>query len=348
MNALAKYDAARAALAEAKSVDEVLGVRDEAERLKLYARQAKDRDLVADAMEIQMRAERRLGEMIRTAKEAGQIGAGRPRKAEENPSEPEAFSRVTLADAGIDHKLSMKAQRLAEVSNEQFAATIARAREKIVSGSAIVVDPIKDLTTAEKQQKRANKEVLLGAYQRSFPDKLYGVIYDDNAWRFEPRSRLTGMDRAPENHYPTMTLEEIIALPIGSIAAKDCVRFSWATIPMLPQALAVMAAHGFEYKSHLVWVKDKIGPGYWVREKHELLLIGTRGSIPCPAPGTQHESALILPRGRHSEKPEFFLEMIETWYPSLPKIELNRRGPARPGWDAWGNEAVETQEGEAA
>lgn len=340
MNALAKYDAARAALAEAKSVDEVLNVRDEAERLKLYARQAKDRGLVADAMEIQMCGERRLGEILKAAKDVGQIGAGRPRKTEENPSEPEAFSRVTLADAGIDHKLSMKAQRLAEVSTEQFDATIAKAREKIVSGSAIVVDPMRDLTTAEKQQRRANKEALLGLYQNSFPKKRYGVVYDDNAWRFEPYSRETGMDRAPENHYPTMTLDEIKALPIGEIAADDCVRFSWATIPMLTQALEVMAAHGFEYKSHYVWVKDKVGPGYWIREKHELLLIGTRGSIPCPAPGTQHDSALILPRGRHSEKPDFFLEMIETWYPNLPKIELNRRGPARPGWDAWGNEAV--------
>jgi N6-adenosine-specific RNA methylase IME4 len=70
------------------------------------------------------------------------------------------------------------------------------------------------------------------------------------------------------------------------------------------------------------------------------LLIGTRGKIPCPAPGTQWRSVIEAPIGKHSEKPECFLEMIEAYYPNLPKIELNRRGPARPGWDAWGLEAA--------
>lgn len=338
--ALAKYDAARAALAAAKSVDEVLGVRDEAERLKLYARQAKDRGLLADAMEIQMRAERRLGEMIRAAKEAGQIARGRFYD-KPNSQEDGELERLRLADVGIDHNLSSKAQRLAEVSEEQFDTTIARARDKIASGSAIVVDPMKDLTTAEKQQKRANREALLGAYQQSFAKKRYGVIYADPAWRFEPRSRVTGMDRAPENHYPTMTLDDICALPVGDIAAADCALFLWVTIPFLIEGGGrVIAAWGFDYVSNYVWGKDKAGPGYWARERHEHLLVATRGGIPCPAQGTQWDSLQMAPRKGHSAKPELFLEMIEAYYPSLPKIELNRRGPARPGWDAWGNEAV--------
>jgi N6-adenosine-specific RNA methylase IME4 len=69
-----------------------------------------------------------------------------------------------------------------------------------------------------------------------------------------------------------------------------------------------------------------------------LLLIGTRGNVPCPAPGMQRESLIMAPRGEHSAKPERFLEMIEQYFPTLPKIELNRRGAPRPGWDAWGNE----------
>ena len=73
---------------------------------------------------------------------------------------------------------------------------------------------------------------------------------------------------------------------------------------------------------------------------HEILLIGTRGKIPCPAEGTQWDSVIEAPRpGKHSAKPACFLEMIEGYFPNLPKIELNRRGAARPGWDAWGNEA---------
>src|SRR5215467_15070358 len=116
---------------------------------------------------------------------------------------------------------------------------------------------------------------------------------------------------------------------------------------MLPHAIMVMTEWGFDYVSNYCWGKDKIGSGYWNREKHELLLIGTRGKVPCPAPGEQWDSLIQAPRGKHSEKPECFLEMIEQYFPTLPKIELNRRGAPRPDCDAWGLE-VEVEEQEAA
>jgi ParB/RepB/Spo0J family partition protein len=192
--------------------------------------------------------------------------------------------------------------------------------------------------TEVKRLKRDERERELAIKQVALPSKRYGVIVADPEWRFEPWSRETGMDRAADNHYPTSCLEVIKARDVGSIAANDCVLFLWATIPMLPHALLVMSAWGFDYKSHYAWGKDKEGTGYWSREKHELLLIGTRGDIPCPAPGEQMPSLITAPRGEHSAKPECFLEMIERYFPMLPKIELNRRGAPRSGWDAWGNE----------
>jgi N6-adenosine-specific RNA methylase IME4 len=140
--------------------------------------------------------------------------------------------------------------------------------------------------TIDKRERRARREAELGERQRALPDQRYGVILADPPWRFEPYSRITGMDRAADNHYPTSAFEEIKALAVGSIAAPDCVLFLWATVPMQPQAHEVMAAWGFAYKSNLVWVKDRVGTGYWSRNKHELLLIGTRGRVPAPAPGT--------------------------------------------------------------
>jgi N6-adenosine-specific RNA methylase IME4/uncharacterized ParB-like nuclease family protein len=199
--------------------------------------------------------------------------------------------------------------------------------------------------TRLKQVKREAREQELGAKQQALPNKKYGVILADPEWRFEPWSRETGMDRAADNHYPTSLLEVIKARDVESIAAQDCVLFLWATGPMNPHALAVMAAWGFDYKAQHVWEKDTAGTGYWTREQHELFLIGTRGNIPCPAPGKQWSSIIKAPRGKPSEKPECFLEMIEQYYPNLPKIELNRRGPPRPGWDAWG---LEAQQAEAA
>src|SRR6185503_13957189 len=99
----------------------------------------------------------------------------------------------------------------------------------------------------------------------------------------------------------------------------------------------------FEYKTNFIWAKDRIGTGYWNRNKHEHLLVGVRGRPPAPAPGSQSESVLHAPVGGHSAKPELFLELIEGYFPTLPKIELNRRGLARPGWDAWGNEVTSVQ-----
>ena len=85
------------------------------------------------------------------------------------------------------------------------------------------------------------------------------------------------MDRAAENHYPTASLTEIKALNVKSIAAVDCVLFLWATAPMLLQALEARESWGFTCKTCAVWGKDRIGTGYWFRNKHEILLIGTRG-----------------------------------------------------------------------
>ncbi len=168
------------------------------------------------------------------------------------------------------------------------------------------------------------------------------LIYADPEWRFETFSRETGLDRSADNHYPTSILDEIKARDVPSIAAKDCVLFLWTTAPMLESGIEVLNFWTFDYRSNFVWAKDRIGTGYWNRNKHEHLLIGTKGHVPAPAPGTQWDSLIEAALGEHSAKPEIFHELIEAYFPNLPKIELNRRGPPRPGWDAWGYEAEPT------
>ena len=103
-------------------------------------------------------------------------------------------------------------------------------------------------------------------------------------------------------------------------------------------ALDVMETWGFEYKSNYVWVKDGISTGRWNRSRHEILLIGTRGKIPAPAPGEQFPSVIPAKVGKHSAKPEHFAEMIEEMFPQLQAVELFARKP-RLGWKVWGNEA---------
>lgn len=193
---------------------------------------------------------------------------------------------------------------------------------------------------ALKKARGAGAYIELKRVFPPFPRRRFGVILADPPWEFDVYSE-RGMDRAAANHYPTLTTDIIKGIGPFIPCADDCALFLWATAPMLPDAMAVMRAWGFSYKTHLVWVKDRIGTGYWVRSQHELLLIGTRGNIPAPSPGTQCPSVIEAPVGEHSTKPECFAELIERMFPSLPKIELNRRGPARPGWAAWGNQAEE-------
>jgi N6-adenosine-specific RNA methylase IME4 len=116
---------------------------------------------------------------------------------------------------------------------------------------------------------------------------------------------------------------------------------SWLIIQACPRR-AHPAAHrlevwGFTYKSHFVWVKRHAGTGYWNRNQHELLLIGTRGQIPAPAPGEQYSSIIDAPAGAHSAKPPAFAEVIEEMFPSFERLEMFARGQ-REGWSCWGNE----------
>jgi N6-adenosine-specific RNA methylase IME4 len=171
-----------------------------------------------------------------------------------------------------------------------------------------------------------------------FPsDRRYAVLYVDPPWHFEVYNEESGSERAAGNHYPTMELAEICALPVAALAADTSALFLWTTAPHLQEAFQVLAAWGFEYKSNAVWVKDKLGLGYYVRNRHELLLIATRGNFPCPQPANRPSSVIEAPRRKHSRKPDEAYEMIERMYPDLPRIELFAR-QARPGWDAWGNE----------
>lgn len=160
----------------------------------------------------------------------------------------------------------------------------------------------------------------------------FQLILADPPWRYEWPAEPT---RRVENHYPTMDLDEIKAL--GVPAADDAVLFLWANSALLPEAIDVMGAWGFSYRTCAVWTKNQLGMGYYFRQQHELLLLGMRGHLPAPAPADRPSSLISAPRGEHSVKPVEAYEVIERMYPDLSRLELFAR-QARPGWVAWGNE----------
>ena len=172
-----------------------------------------------------------------------------------------------------------------------------------------------------------------------FPEKKYSVIYADPPWSY----RNKGTRAAADNHYQTMSLPDIQALPVQDIAADDCALFLWATFPMLQEAMDTILAWGFEYKTAaVVWAKINRrfpswfwGVGNWTRSNAEVCLLATRGK-PKRASASVH-SLVVSPVGRHSEKPVEARARIVKLMGDVPRIELFARERV-DDWDAWGNE----------
>lgn len=165
----------------------------------------------------------------------------------------------------------------------------------------------------------------------------FPIVYADPPWQYEYAET---ENRAIENQYPTMSLDSICALPVADVTTDDAVLFMWATSPKLQDAIRVIGAWGFRYRTCAVWVKDKIGMGYYFRQQHELLLVATKGSPPAPAPTDRPASVIEAPRTEHSSKPAEVYDLIARMYPTLPKVEMFARSTERKDFVAWGNQAI--------
>jgi N6-adenosine-specific RNA methylase IME4 len=213
--------------------------------------------------------------------------------------------------------------------------TLKKAEEVVDSKDEALIQAMDEGDMSVDKAHRELKKIQLKKKQkaRPIPDGEFNVIYADPPWEYD-------FSRSPsrniENQYPTMKVEDIcnIAVP----ASKDAVLFLWATSPKLREALKVMQSWNFEYKTSMVWIKDKIGMGYYVRGQHELLLIGTKGTPALPEEAKRPSSVIRAPREDHSKKPGAVYEIIEAMYPNQKYIELFGRGPARTDWMMWGNE----------
>jgi N6-adenosine-specific RNA methylase IME4 len=224
---------------------------------------------------------------------------------------------------------------IATLPRDEQAEVVAKGeREILEAAKAIRAEKAKERYAARvariAEVSKANSELV--------SERRYPVIYADPPWDYQLYDETTGSARAAAEHYPTMKLEEICALPVPELVTAAAVLFLWTTAPHLQESFQVLAAWGFEYKTNVVWVKHAQGLGFFVRGQHELLLIATRGDIPCPQPANRPPSIITAPRREHSRKPDEAYELIERMYPELPKIELFARN-VREGWAAWGNQA---------
>jgi N6-adenosine-specific RNA methylase IME4 len=172
------------------------------------------------------------------------------------------------------------------------------------------------------------------------PQGAFSIIAADPPWRFATYSQKGKEKKSAELHYGTMTLEDIRALPVASLAAPDCALFLWTTAPMLAEGMRVMTEWGFQYKSFGVWGKTTrhgkiaFGTGYRLRSACEPFLVGTRGN----PKNTRGERSLIMAGVReHSQKPDEFYALVERWMPEARRLDLFSR-TRRSGWSAFGDE----------
>lgn len=182
-------------------------------------------------------------------------------------------------------------------------------------------------------------------------EKKYQVIYADPPWSYENSS----VPQAGVDHqYSTMALEDIKALPIGKLADKDCALLMWATFPLLKEALEVIEAWGFKYKTlGFSWIKTNadgtpfFGVGYYAKSNCEVCLLATKGNAHSLVKSNSVSSVIMSPKARHSAKPPIVRDKIVELFGDIPRVELFARADQKQdlwgkntfdGWDTWGNQ----------
>ena len=173
----------------------------------------------------------------------------------------------------------------------------------------------------------------------------YDVIVADPPWRFRTWGE-HNQHKSASRHYDLMMTDDILSLPVNQLAQRDCVLLLWATGAMLPQAMQVMSAWGFTYKSLMSWRKTtatgkvRMGTGYWTRSMHEPILLGTIGQ---PKKISGVPSLFDGIARAHPRKPDEFYALVDRHSPGLRRSDLFSR-EKRLGWDGWGNEATKFSE----
>lgn len=321
-------------LAAATRVDEVKRIKDQVEAIRMYLRkQGAERQIQNDAAEAALYTTRRLGELLEEQKRTEQR-ATRESNLKRGPKGQRASSEKppppTLKQLGIEPTEARRAVEVAKVPEPKFKAYIEETKKAgaEVTHAGLRREVVSQVRRQERVEKIADETHEAEPIEGVEP---CGLVYVDPPWSYDN----TASAGAVAEQYDTMSLADIKALKVP--ATPTAILFMWATSPLLPEAFEVLAAWGFRYRASMVWDKGS-GTGNWVLNAHELLLIATRGDVPCPLPADRPVSVVRAPKGRHSAKPEEFAALIERMYPEFSKVELFARSQ-RAGWRAWGNQA---------
>ena len=315
---ISKLEQALNMLQEVKEIDEIKQIINQSEALRNYAKAQKlSTEIQQDITEYNLYAIRQMGIISRNLQKSKNQYAC--------PTHGQAKTKI-LSDAGIDRRRAAEAEKFASVSEKDFRAIIEAKRTNDTLSKSEVAREIKN-----KIIKEQRNNIVINTPQELIGK--YNVILADPPWLYDFAPTES---RSPENHYPLMTAEELYNLYIP--AENDSILFLWSPASKLQEALHVMNAWGFIYKTSAVWDKEIIGMGYYFRNKHELILIGIKGEFKPPLPQDRPPSIYQEKRTEYTKKPDSYYDMIEKMYPDGKYLELFARQQYNDKWTAWGNQ----------
>ena len=233
-------------------------------------------------------------------------------------------SEIAAKTAGISAQTFSRAKCLRDNADDS-------AKEKLRRGETTINREYKRIVQAERKLAQAE-----AAKTAKLPQGKYQVIAADPPWQYRKRpDDVTQRGRCP---YPTMTVDEIAALPVSDLAHEDCILWLWTTNSHMAEAHQVAKDWGFTVKTILTWVKNKMGVGDWLRGQTEHCLMCVKGK---PVVNLTDQTTVLHGALReHSRKPEEFFKLVEALCPAKARLELFSRAP-REGWTAHGSEKNE-------
>lgn len=343
---LAELTKAANALELVEDFELVAKIRDKSQAIvSLSKRMELAAGIVIEAGLIKVKAERRMGQLL--AKLNLDKG-GRP-KQDEHGNLLQRATGLNLKELGISRTESSRFQQIGKIPQRDFIAyTSAEVEANRPPTTNGVLGVAKRYFAKQRAQKLPKHQGYETDLQQLVDDgKQFATVYADPPWPYRNRSS----NGAANNHYPTMSMDDILAEPVKEIAADKSHLHLWVPASFIEEGLAVMKAWGFKYKSYFVWVKKHIGTGNYYRRADELMLFGDRyigNDQEMLMLGTRGGEVFLdhsirswaeYPRREHSQKPEAVREMVEKVSPG-PYLEMYSRSKPKRGWTHYGNQIV--------
>jgi N6-adenosine-specific RNA methylase IME4 len=284
----------------------------------------------------------------------------------------EAGATVTVNEI---QTLKQRAESIVDLPKESQRQILAQIAANPAGRSALK-QVAKEVRAGEQKERHTERQQKLEDIAARNPElpagRLFSLVLIDVPRHHNVYSDMTGAEKAPENHYATMSFDELLAFPIDRFAAPDAIILYWSTAASLLDDIDILSEWGFvsvrrrddtgrllrdedgqvlppagrgRYGSHQIWRKvrtgKQTGTGRWFWDQHEILIAARRGNIDAPLPGTQDESIFDSPVGDHSSKPHAHIrEWVDRVWPDLSKVEVFARGTAPSNWTFWGNQSA--------